>query len=149
MNPSLRLLYLYVFEMMVQSRNILIIIILLWTSVLFLLWCSCFVVSVPAAKEDAGDAEQDAAADAWERSVTSPRAEQTWAAAPPAVSPVNDSETFRHWTWISPVNSGCTFIFSLVLCIVCLPGGFLVFLWLSVCPLWASCCGVTVLTYII
>lgn len=54
----------------------------------------CFRLSV--AEEDAGDAEQDAAADARERPVRA----GAGAAVPPAVSPLNNSETSRRQTWI-------------------------------------------------
>lgn len=51
--------------------------------------------SLSPAEEDAGDAEQDAATDARQRAVMSPGAELCCAAAPPAVSLPNDSETSR------------------------------------------------------
>lgn len=45
-------------------------------------------------------------------------------AAPPAVSPLHDSETFRDKLgYRVSGDSGCTFILGLVLCIVCPPGG--------------------------
>lgn len=45
-------------------------------------------------------------------------------AAPPAASPLHDSETFRDKLgYRVRGDSGCAFILRLVLCTVCLPGG--------------------------
>lgn len=73
-----------------------------------------------AAEEDAGDAEQDAAADARERPVRAELVPQRHLLSPlwTTVRPSDDKLGYR----VSG-DSGCTFILGLVLCIVCPPGG--------------------------